>query len=65
MVQNDYAIMDMLDGIREKLMIERNQEIIRLRADGWTLQAIGDKYGLTRERIRQILENQKADKTQV
>ena len=37
-------------------LIERNKEIVRLKLDEhWTLQKIGDKYGITRERVRQIL----------
>ena len=34
---------------------ERQQEAVSLYRSGHTLQQIGDKYGLTRERIRQIL----------
>lgn len=34
---------------------ERDVEIRRLRGQGETLQAIGDKFGLTRERVRQIV----------
>jgi hypothetical protein len=34
--------------------IERNQEIVRLRTSGMTLHAIGQKFGVTRETIRQI-----------
>jgi len=33
---------------------ERNREIKRRREAGETLQAIGDRFGLTKERIRQI-----------
>jgi len=34
---------------------KRNQEIYRLwRGGGLTLQEIGDRYGITRERVRQI-----------
>lgn len=33
----------------------RTLDIHALRAAGWTLQAIGDRFGLTRERVRQIL----------
>jgi DNA-directed RNA polymerase sigma subunit (sigma70/sigma32) len=35
---------------------ERNKTIAHLRyVDGLTLQAIGTRYGLTRERVRQII----------
>ena len=34
---------------------DRNNEMIRLRQDGWTLQKIADKYGLTRARVLQIV----------
>lgn len=35
--------------------LTRNEEIVRLyRDEGMTLQQIGDRYGITRERIRQI-----------
>jgi len=36
--------------------MERNQVIVELREHGKTLQEIGDLVGLTRERVRQILE---------
>ena len=39
----------------------RRLEMIELRIDGWTLQAIGDHYGLTRERVRQLLKHTKVD----
>jgi DNA-binding CsgD family transcriptional regulator/predicted DNA-binding transcriptional regulator AlpA len=32
----------------------RDREVLRLRAAGWTLDAIGAEIGLTRERVRQI-----------
>jgi len=36
---------------------ERNKEIMRLRDEkGLTLQAIGDTFELTRERVRQIID---------
>lgn len=35
--------------------IARNAAIVALYQQGWTLQAIGDQYGVTRERVRQIL----------
>jgi DNA-binding CsgD family transcriptional regulator len=34
---------------------QRDLEIVDLRASGLTLAAIGDRFGLTRERVRQIL----------
>src|SRR5687768_13100511 len=37
---------------------DRLQEIIAMRMAGRTLQEIGDKYGLTRERVRQILRSE-------
>ena len=35
---------------------QRNDEIVRLRGTGMTLQAIGDKHGLTRQRVAMILD---------
>src|SRR4051812_35587825 len=32
----------------------RNEQIVALRRQGLTLQAIGDRFALTRERVRQI-----------
>lgn len=34
---------------------DRDEIIMKLRKEGKTLQAIGDIFGLTRERVRQIL----------
>lgn len=33
---------------------KRDKEIVMLRSDGYTLQEVGDKLGITRERVRQI-----------
>lgn len=45
----------------EKLKAEelksRNHEIVKLRKKGLTYQSIGDKFGITRERVRCILKN--------
>lgn len=38
-------------------MSPRDQEIRDLRADGWTLEDIGSRFGITRERARQIAGN--------
>lgn len=35
---------------------ERDQEILQLREQGNTLQSIGERYGLSRQRVHQILE---------
>lgn len=37
---------------------ERNLRMVQLRASGWTLASIGAEYGLTRERVRQILKRE-------
>jgi DNA-directed RNA polymerase sigma subunit (sigma70/sigma32) len=34
---------------------KRDTAILKRRADGWTLERIGLRYGLTKERVRQIL----------
>lgn len=39
-------------------MPTRNQTILKLRRNGQTLQAIGERYTLSRERVRQILAEQ-------
>ena len=45
----------------EKLKAEelkaRNQKIVKLRKKGFTYQYIGDKFGITRERVRCILKD--------
>ncbi len=41
-----------LEEIARKM---RREEMIKLRKEGWTLEEIGMKYGLTKERVRQIL----------
>jgi DNA-directed RNA polymerase sigma subunit (sigma70/sigma32) len=46
----------LLHDLADKL---RREEMIKLRKEGYTLEEIGKKYGLTRERIRQILQEKK------
>lgn len=48
---------------RDPNIIARNEEIFNLRKLGWTYDNIGNNFGLTRERIRQILEKKGADGT--
>ena len=36
----------------------KQKEILALRKKKWTLQAIGDKYNITMERVRQILNSE-------
>jgi DNA-directed RNA polymerase sigma subunit (sigma70/sigma32) len=43
-----------MEAIRRKAA-ERDLRIMQLRREGRTLQAIGNEMGLTRERVRQIL----------
>ena len=50
----EYINPPLIESIRK--MSERTQKILKLRLSGLTLRAIGNKYGLTRERIRQIIE---------
>jgi RNA polymerase sigma factor (sigma-70 family) len=46
-IRLDQQILDLLDDREKKILYERI-------VDGKTLQQIGNKFGLTRERIRQI-----------
>ena len=34
---------------------ERDRKIVELRYDGWNLREIADEFGLTRQRVHQIL----------
>lgn len=45
-----------------KQAMVRQREISRLRNGGATLQEIGTRYGLTRERVRQILKSAEQDR---
>lgn len=44
---------------------DRNNEMIRLRASGWTLQKIADKYGLTKARVQQIVKRHEEKESEV
>ena len=39
----------------DKSIKARNNDIVALRDKGWVYEKIGKKYGITRERVRQIL----------
>ena len=47
---------DLVDKRKASYSTGRNREIIELRNKGKTLQEIGDKYDLSRERVRQIIK---------
>lgn len=38
-----------------RAFMRRRKVIIELRAKGWTMQRIGDRFGLSRQRVQQIL----------
>lgn len=52
------------DKRMKKLMERRDRtnDMLRLRHDGWTLQKIADKYGLTRARVQQIVGKKEGEK---
>ena len=37
---------------------ERNREIVQMRSEGKTLKAVGEHFGITTERVRQILRQE-------
>ena len=49
--------LEYLGTIDYDLINERELEVLRLRASGATLAEIGAEIGLTRERVRQILND--------
>jgi transposase len=38
--------------------MNRNEQMAEYYKRGWTLERIGQKYGITRERVRQIVKKQ-------
>ena len=46
-----------------KTALSRQKRMLQLRRAGMTLQAIGDEYGMTRERVRQILKSAEQDRS--
>lgn len=45
-----------MSGLRDEIRKERNQDMANMYMAGNTLQTIADKYGCTREYVRQCLE---------
>lgn len=45
-------------AVMNKEMVSRNAEMARRYVEGETLQSIGDDYGITRERVRQIVNKE-------
>ena len=58
---NDFDFNERMNKLIETR--DRNNEMIRLRRDGWTLQRIADKYGVTRARVHQIVGRSTVDIT--
>jgi len=48
-----------------KEKVKRNKDIMKLRIEGWELQEIGTKLGISKQRVFQILEQIKKDKKQL
>ena len=49
-------ITSMIDSVSDDIMADRERNILKYYLDGSEFEAIGDEYGLTRERVRQIIE---------
>lgn len=66
LVGNDYilegeVVGKVLTEMIEKKYPDRTVNIVKKRAEGYTLKEIGDEIGLTRERVRQILKKVRTD----
>lgn len=46
------------DKVQE--FVDRNEDIVDMRLQGYTLQEIGEKFGVSRERVRQVLASRQA-----
>lgn len=49
-------IQSLIDSIDNEIMGERERNVLKEYLDGSEFEAIGDEYGITRERTRQIIE---------
>lgn len=50
-----YHPISLEDWLRQIEATDRDSNMLRLRIEGYTLQEVGDAYGLTRERARQLV----------
>ena len=46
----------MIDSVSDEIMSERERSVLKYYLDGSEFEAIGDEFGITRERTRQIIE---------
>lgn len=53
-IKRDLAI-SIIKSIEPDLLSKRDSQILAMYGDGVTLKQIGDKFGITRERVRQII----------
>jgi len=51
---NDDKVLAIQNEFKQIFKTERDEGIIKMRATGATLEAVGKEYGITRERVRQI-----------
>jgi RNA polymerase sigma factor (sigma-70 family) len=55
------AALDHLDAVQRQLVDLRDETIVALNADGWSLQQIAAELGITRGRVHQILQSRRAE----
>jgi len=62
-IKKTYRIWESTKNIDVDLLTNREKDIVSLRRKGMTLEEVGDFYGITRERVRQIINrtNRKQD----
>lgn len=44
---------------------KRNQEIMKLKFEGWELQEIGAKLGISKQRVHQIIQQAQKDRKEL
>lgn len=45
--------------------VKRNQEIMKLRFEGWELQEIAVKLGISKQRVHQIIQQAQKDRKEL